>query len=188
MALKLITAPATEPVTLAEAKAHLRVEHTESDGLITDLITAARQYCEGFQNRQYITAVWELWLDAWPDKDYIHIPRPPLQSVASVKYFGTDNTECTMDPAEYFVDEKSEPGRVALAYGKSWPIATLRPSGGVVIRFAAGYGDAKDVPQKVKQAMLLKIELDFDRHEPAEGENLLKAVKRLLWLDRVVNL
>lgn len=187
MALKLITAPATEPVTLAEAKAHLRVEHTESDGLITDLITMAREYCEGFQNRQYITAAWDLWLDAWPDKDYIRIPRPPLQSVESVKYFGTDNTEYTMDPAGYFVDNKSEPGRVALAYGQSWPIATLRPAGGVVIRFDAGYGDAKDVPQKVKQAILLKVELDFDRHEPADAENLLKAVKRLLWLDRVVN-
>jgi hypothetical protein len=93
-----------------------------------------------------------------------------------------------MDPADYFVDDKSEPGRVILAYERSWPTATLRPASGVVIRFTAGYGDAKDVPQKVKQAMLLKIELDFDPHEPAEAENLLKAVKRLLWLDRVVNL
>lgn len=188
MALKLITAPASEPVTLAEAKAHLRIEHTESDGLITDLIIAAREYCEGFQNRQYITAVWDLWLDAWPDKDYLHIPRPPLKSVTSVKYFGTDNTEYTMDPADYFIDDKSEPGRLALAYGESWPGASLRPVGGIVIRFAAGYGGATDVPQKVKQAILLKVELDFDRHEPAEAENLLKAVKRLLWQDRVVNI
>jgi len=188
LALKLITAPATEPLTLAEAKAHLRVTHTASDGLITNLIKAAREYCEGFQNRQYITAAWELWLDAWPDKNCIYIPRPPLQSVASVKYYSPDNTEYSMDPADYFVDEKSEPGRLAFAYGKSWPAATLRPAGGIVICFSAGYGDAKDVPQKVKQAMLLKVELDFDRHEPAESENLLKAVQRLLWLDRVVNL
>lgn len=188
MALKLITAPSQEPVTLAEAKAHLRIEHTESDALITNLITAAREYCEGFQNRQYVTAAWELWLDAWPDKDHLHIPRPPLQSVTSVKYYGSDNTEYTLDPAEYFADDKSEPGRLALVYGRYWPSVTLRPAAGIVIRFTAGYGDAQNVPQIAKQAILLKVELDFDQHEPADAESLLKTVQRLLWLDRVVNL
>ena len=187
MALKLITPPATEPVTMEEAKAHLGVNHTESDNQITDLITSAREYCEGYQNRAYITQTWDLWLDDWPDKDHIYIPRPPLQSVTHVKYYGTDNTEYTMGAADYFVDDKNEPGRVALAYNKSWPTTTLRPANGVVAQFVAGYGLAASVPQKVKQAILLKIELDFDEHEPAETDSLLKAIKRLLWLDRVVN-
>ena len=187
MALKLITPPATEPVTLDEAKAHLGVTHTESDNQITDLIVSAREYCEGFQNRAFITQTWDLWLDAWPDKDYIRILRPPLQSVASTKYYGTDNTEYTMPVTDYFVDDKNEPGRVALAYCKSWPSVTLRPTNGVAVQFVAGYGLAVDVPQKVKQAILLKIELDFDQHDPDEADNLLKAIKRLLWLNRVVN-
>ena len=187
MALKLITPPATEPVTLEEAKVHLKVNHMESDGQINDLIASSREYCEGFHNRAYITQTFDLWLDSWPDKDYIRIPRPPLQSVTYVKYYGTDNTEYIMTDTGYFVDDKNEPGRVALAYSKTWPTVTLRPVNGVVVRFVAGYGAAVNVPQKIKQAILLKIELDFDQHDPAEADNLLKAIKRLLWQDRVVN-
>lgn len=187
MALKLITPPAEEPVTLQEAKNHLRIAHAELDTMITNLITSAREDCEGFQNRQYITATYQLWLDAWPCEDHIRIPRPPLQSIASVKYYGTDNTEYTFDPENYFVDDKNEPGRVALAYSKIWPTATLRPANAVVVEFVAGYGEAADVPQKVKQAILLKIELDFDKHEPDYAKKIQEAIDRLLWKDRVVN-
>jgi uncharacterized phiE125 gp8 family phage protein len=191
MALVLVTAPAVEPVDLASAKTHLHVDGTDDDALITALITAAREYCEGFQNRQYITATWELWLDSFPSEDYIRIPLPPLQSVASVKYYGTDNAEYTMAAADYFVDNKSEPGRLVLAYGKSWPSTTLRPANGVVVRFVAGYGDAAaNVPQKVKQAMLLLIGHWYANREAVLTGSISKeiefAVNSLLWMDRVV--
>lgn len=191
MALKLITPPAMEPVTLVEAKAQLRVEHTESDALIISLITVAREYCEGFQNRTYITQTWELWLDDWPDKDYIRIPLPPLQSVASIKYYGTDDTEYTVDAADYFVDDKSEPGRIALAYSKTWPTITLRPANAVCVEFTAGYGDAAStVPQRVKQAILLLIGYWHENREAAVMGAVSKeiefAVHALLWQNRVV--
>lgn len=138
-ALQPITPPAREPIALDTAKDHLRVDATDDDVLIAALITAAREYCEGFQNRVYLEQTWDLWLDDWPDEDYIRIPYPPLQSVASVKYYGTDDTEYTMDAGDYFVDAKSEPGRVALGYSKTWPTTTLRPVNAVVVRFTAGY-------------------------------------------------
>lgn len=193
MALRIITPPAIEPVSLAEAKAHLRVEVDEEDALITSLILSAREYCESFQNRAYITQTWELWLDAWPAKDYIRIPRPPLQSVESIKYYSPDNTENIMDAADYFVDDKSEPGRLALACGKSWPSATLRPTNGIVVQFVAGYGDeAISVLQMVKQAMLLLIGYWYDNREAAIfgaiSREVQFAVKTLLWLGRVVPL
>jgi uncharacterized phiE125 gp8 family phage protein len=191
MALVLVTAPAIEPVDLASAKTHLRVDGTDEDVLITALITASREYCEGFQNRAYITQTWDLWLESFPSEDYIRIPLPPLQSVASVKYYGTDNAEYTMAAADYFVDNKSEPGRLVLAYGKSWPSLTLRPANGVVVRFVAGYGDAAaNVPQKVKQAMLLLIGHWYANREAVLAGSISKeiefAVKSLLWMCRVM--
>lgn len=139
IALKLITPPAREPLSLALAKLHLRQDGTDDDNLIAGLITAARVYCEGFQNRAYLEQTWDYWLDAWPPKDEIEIPLPPLQSVASVKYYGNDDTEYTLAATEYDVDDKGFAGRVVLKDSKSWPSVTMRPSNGIVVRFVAGY-------------------------------------------------
>lgn len=188
MALKLITAPTSEPISLTEAKSHLRIDTTDDDTLITSLIVAAREYAQGFQNRAFVTQTYELWLDAWPE--YIQIPRPPLQSITSIKYYGTDNIEYTMAPADYFADSKSEPGRVVLAYGKSWPSTTLRPANGIVVTFVAGYGAAASVPQQVKQAMLLLVSWWYENREAATTGKVSKeiefAVHALLWMDRIV--
>lgn len=139
MALQLITPPTREPLSLAETKAHLRIDGTDEDNLIRALIPSARRYCEGFLNRALLTQTWDLWLDAFPGKDHIDIPLPPLQSVTHIKYYDTDGTEATMDSADYIVDAVSEPGRIVLAYGESWPSTILRPAKGVVMRFVAGY-------------------------------------------------
>jgi len=197
MALKLITPPAVEPVTLDEAKEHLRVDGTNEDNLIAALIAAARRWCEQFQRRAYITQIWELWLNEWPcdtagySKGYITVPRPPLQDVTSIKYYGTDNVEYTFDSGNYFVDTKSEPGRVVLGYNKSWPSATLRPANGVVVIFTAGYGDTADkVPGEVKHAIKLLIGHWYENREAVIVGSISRgielAVNSLLWPDRVV--
>lgn len=190
MSIKLITAPTAEPITLAEAKAQLKIDWTDEDTQINGYILAAREHCEGFQNRALITQTWELWTDAWPCKDCFNVPLPPLQSVTSIKYYGTDDTEYTLATTEYFVDPVSQPGRIVLAYGKSWPSTTLRPANGVAVRFVAGYGLAAAVPQKVKQAMLLLVTLMYQKRLPiVEGKivgEVPYAVSSLLWLDRIV--
>jgi len=192
-----------EPVSLTEAKAHLRTDGTDEDTFDEDtfiegLIPVAREYCEDFQQRAYITQTWELWLDKWPDKDYIIIPRPPLQVVTSVKYYGTDNIEYTFAATEYFVDDKNEPGRVVLAYAKSWPLTTLRPVNGVAVQFTAGYpakegnppDPAGNIPKKIKQAMLLLIGYWYENREAAVigavSREIEFAVHALLWQDRVL--
>jgi uncharacterized phiE125 gp8 family phage protein len=189
MALVLITPPTTEPVTLTEAKLQLRVTINDDDNLITALIAQAREYCEGFQCKAYITQTWQLWLDGWPAESEIAIPKQPLQSITSVKYYGTDNTEYTLLSADYFVDAKSQPGRAVLAYGKSWPTITLRPANAICIEFKAGYGDtAANVPKIVKQAILMHIDLlypgnDYKQEERKAFEN---ARDVLLWQERAV--
>ena len=233
------TAPTTEPVTISEAKAHLRVDENvaEEDELIAAYIAAAREYCEGFQNRAYITQTWELWLDSFPDKDYIEIPLPPLQepsvtagafvtgtvyriltvgttnftligaaasTVGTVftatgagsgtgtatasgilKYYDTTDTVAYMSGADLFLDIKSEPGRICLGYGKSWPSATLRPANGVCVTFTAGYGTASSVPNVVKAAMKLLIGDYYEAREAGTAsKTTIEAVERLLWLQR----
>jgi uncharacterized phiE125 gp8 family phage protein len=137
--LELVTAPAREPLSLDYAKDLLHIDSTADDDVIQGLIGASRHFCEGFQNRAYLEQTWDLWLDDWPDEDYIQIPRPPLQSVTSVKYYDTDDTEYTLSSDDYFVDTASARGRVHLAYNDIWPSTTLRPAKAIAIRFTAGY-------------------------------------------------
>jgi len=181
-----------EPLSLGDVKLHLRVDLDDDiEGeLINSLITTAREYCEGFQRRAYLTQTQELWLDSFPSVDYIKLPLPPLQSVTHIKYYGTDDTEYIFTSDDYFVDTKSEPGRVSLGYGKTWPSTTLRPANGVNIEYVAGYGDAaSDVPEKVRQAILLLISHWYENREAVSTSGAIPkeipfSVESLLWQDR----
>lgn len=212
--LKLVTAPATEPVTLAEAKAHLRVTASDEDTLLTNLIVSARQDAEEFTRRAFITQTWDYALDAaglgqcasygegYSEgidvvslKDAIEIPRPPLISVTSVKSYSTGNVEAVFASANYFVDTLSEPGRIALNLGQVWP-TDLRAANALIVRFVAGYGAAGAVPQKIKDAMLRYIAYLYENREGSQavqfagqlGGNLPGDVQLLLSRYRVVML
>ncbi len=190
MALRLVAAPTAEPLDLATAKTHLREDGTDQDALITALIKAARQYAEAFTRRQLVTATWELALDAWPSGDTIALPLPPLQQVLSVNYKDKNGLDNVFAATEYIVDTASEPGRVVLAYGKSWPTATLYPAGAIRIQFKSGYGDAATaVPEAIKQAMLLLIGHWYEQRQAVNVGNAVNAlpfaVDALLWPYRV---
>ncbi len=155
MALTRTADAATEPVTLTEAKAHLRVTGTDDDTLIGTLITAARQYVENYLNRALITQTWEWRLDAFSPWTLI-VPMAPLISVTSIQYVDGQGTTQTLAVTEYDVDAKSEPGRITPAYGKAWPAIRYQMNA-VTITFSAGYGAASAVPSPIKQAILLVI-------------------------------
>ena len=188
MGLKQSGAPAVEPISLTEGKLHLRIDSTAEDVLICSLIKAARQYCENYQQRAYITQTLELWLDRFPDIDIIDVPLPPLQSITSIKYYDTANIAHTFASSEYFVDSKSQPGRVSLAYGKFWPTDTLRPTNGVCITFVAGYGSAASaVPATACYAILLLVAHYYENREAAGASQIYQAplsVDALLWQER----
>ncbi len=137
MPTTLIIAPAVEPVTLAEAKLHLRVDHSDEDALISSLISAARRYAETFTGRQIITATWELTLDAFPW--IIEPPHPLLQSITSIVYVDVDGVSQTLDASIYQVDITSTPGRVKPAFGEVWP-GTRSQFNAVTVTYVAGYG------------------------------------------------
>jgi uncharacterized phiE125 gp8 family phage protein len=182
MPIVLATAPAAEPVTLTEAKTHLRVTHTDDDTYITALIKVARQMAEQLTGRQLITATWDLYLDRFPDgsgrvleeldRYAIRVPLPRLQSVTHVKYYDLDNTLQTLSASAYTVDIRSEPARIAPAYGYTWP-ATRDDLAVVNVRFIAGYGAAADVPEGLKQWVLLRIGTMYaNREEVAAVPNI----------------
>jgi hypothetical protein len=165
VALRLVTPPASEPLSLTEAKAHLRIEHTLDDTYLTTLITAARQYVEQIAWRGLLTQTWELTLDRFPGggvlvpgglglyggpivgeteaarvgrRRGIELPMGNLVSVASVKYLDPNNVLQTMSPSDYLVETAQVPGRIHLAYGKVWPL-TLGEYDAVQIQYTVGY-------------------------------------------------
>ena len=162
MALKVITAPAAEPLTLAEAKAHLRVDGIDEDGYITALIVAARQGAESITGRALMAQTLELAMDAFPGQ--IVIPRPPLASVTSITYVDESGVTQTLAPSAYAVNSHAQPAMVDPAYGTTWP-ATRSQANAVLVRYVAGYAAAADVPQEIKQWMLLRIGMLFENRE-----------------------
>ena len=170
MSTALVTAPTKEPISLAEAKLHLRlpVDFLDDDILVERLIQTARERAENITRRRYITQTWDYFLDDWPEEDYIEVPFPPLLSVTTVKYKDSDGTQTTWAATNYIVDIKAEPGRVVLADGISWPSDSLYPSNPIEVRFVCGYGAAPDtVPANIKSAMLLMVGELYERREEA---------------------
>jgi uncharacterized phiE125 gp8 family phage protein len=196
-ALKLITAPAAEPLLLEEAKLHLRIDHAEEDSEINALIADSRECGESFTNRAFITQTWDYFLDAFPPHngccdEIIRLRKPPLISVTHIKYYDTNGDLQTLPPTEYVVDANSTPARIMPAYGKTWP--TTRDSGishAVEIRQVCGYGvSGSAVPSRVKRAMKLLIGHYYKYREQAISGTIINeipmAVQNLLWPLRVV--
>lgn len=179
MSLQLITPPAAEPVTLADAKLHLKVDTSDDDALITRLITAARARAEWHTGRALNTQGWILWLDGWPPCSVLEIPLPPLQSVSSVTVYAPDDSATVLDPATYQVDRASAPARLTLKATVLPPI-NLPAIDAVAAAFAAGYGDdATDVPAGFRAAILELIAFLYEHRGEAPAELPLDALALL---------
>ena len=155
MPLQLVTPPTSEPVSLVEAKLHLRVDVDDDDALIGSLIAAARQSAETLTGRQMITARWKLVLDAFPCQ-IILLAKCPVQSVVNIQYLDMNGMSQTMPLIDYVVDTACEPARITPVFGKTWP-STLPQIGAVTITFDAGYGAASAVPEGIKSWIKLRV-------------------------------
>jgi uncharacterized phiE125 gp8 family phage protein len=157
MSLELITPPAIEPVSLADAKAHLRVDTGDDDALITRLIAAARETAERATGRAFMAQTWRLWLDCWPNDWAIEIPRPPLIGVSSITVYDALGNATVVDAGSYLVDAASIPGRVVFR-NTVLPPVNLRGAQAIAVEFDAGYGaDADDVPAGICEGVLAWI-------------------------------
>ena len=186
--LRTYTAPAEEPVSLAEMKLHLRVDHTEEDALIASLITAAREQCELESRRTFCTTTLEQRLEGWPWSGGFALLRGPVQSITAISYTDEDGNAGTVDSGDYVLYTETDPATVVLAPDAEWPTVDLMPGHSVAIRYVAGYGTAGAVPQRYKAAIKLLAAHWYENREPVivgtVAVMLPMAVRALLDTDR----
>jgi uncharacterized phiE125 gp8 family phage protein len=167
MALVLTAGPAAEPVALTEAKAHLRVDASDEDTLISSLILTSRLHVEAALGLALVTQSWRLLLDRWPPHKDIELPLRPLQSIEAVRVYPADGAATVIDPGDYLADTASVPPRLVRT-GVIWR-QPGRAANGIEIDFTAGYGDAAaDVPAPIRQALLLLVAHWYEQREPIE--------------------
>ena len=165
MGLSLVTAPTSEPLGLAEAKAHLRVDTQDDDSEIHGYIVAARQYAEGMTRRAFVAQTWDFTLDRFPAR--IRLPIQPVSSVSYVQYVDTAGATQTFtygtspDTAKYDVFTDGPRTTIVPKYNLTWPATREHPNV-ITVRFVAGYTTC---PEDLKQALKLMVGHQYENRE-----------------------
>lgn len=191
MALSLFTAAAEEPVSLSEAKLHLRVDVSDEDTLISSLITAGREAAENFTNRSLVAQTWDWTPTTSEFAPFVSglpldVPKPPLSTVTHIKYLDPDGVETTFSSSDYIVSAPDEGnGQIALDDGAEWP-ETQDVINNVRIRFVSGFGDADDVPEALKVAIKEIVGNLFANRESVivtgRGQAVVELPQSAVWL------
>ena len=156
------TGPAVEPLTVAEAKLHLRVDISDDDAYIGTLITAAREWVENYLDRTLITTQLILRAAEFPTEE-LELPRPPMATAGTatavvITYTLADTTTATLSTALYRVDRTSTPGNVAPIINGTWPSDVIEDANAVAVTYWAGYGPTSaSVPATIRHACLMLI-------------------------------
>lgn len=158
------TAPAVEPVTLAEAKAHLRVDDSNSDAEIAAMVQAAREWVEQYLDRTLVHTQWVMRFDKFPDSgiEPVELPRPPMvtsgtATAVTVTFTTEPGATSTYSTAEYRVDRFATPGTVLPIYGTTWT-PHRQDDNAISVTWWAGYGPTgSSVPAAIKHAMLMLV-------------------------------
>lgn len=158
-----ITAPAALPLSLAELKAHTRVEVSDDDPLVMGYLRAAVEYVEQYTGLGLINQTWQQSFPAFSSRMTLY--RRPLQAVDSVAYQDTSDVEQTLASTAYRVagigNDKSA-GWLSLASGQSWPSPYV---GGepVTVTYTVGFGAThNDVPELIRHAIMLVVATWYD--------------------------
>ena len=171
--IKIDTAWSTSAVATSDQKSFMRVDFSDDDSLIAELIKASQNVIETYLNRSITTQTLSLFLDRLPfysdiklqegiytapdleyNSNFIVLPKAPVASVTHVKYYANDDTASTFASTNYYVDTISQQARIVLKTGSSWPtVAETRNANAYEIKYVAGYGGASDVPEPIVQAI-----------------------------------
>ena len=177
MGLKVTVEPTEEPVTLAEAKLHARIDSSDEDDLVTMLIIAARQMAEQLTNRALARKTLAIYEDRWPLSGDVKLLRPPLVSISSVQYVDEDEVLQTVDSLNYTVDQNRDQDYAWLlrARGYEWP-TTLDVANAVRVTYQAGY--SRDAcPPAIKMYILATVSALYGQREiVAQADRVPKPV------------
>ncbi len=181
MRLSLKTAATGIALDWADIKGHLRLDTEDERARIEGLLVpAAQEWIESLTNRELLTTTWTGYRDTFPaDGSPIVLPRPPLQSVTSVKYLDTAGVLQTWAATNYSVDApagpKAAPGRIIPGPSVSYPTTYGQPND-VQIEFIAGYGASAAVPASLKAALLLLVGDQFEQREESISGTIITRV------------
>jgi uncharacterized phiE125 gp8 family phage protein len=168
MSSMLLVPPAAEPLTLAEAKLYLRVDHDDDDALIAALVAGARKLVETATRRALLTQTWRLTRDAWPKGGRVKVLPAPLRAVVAARVYDADGVPQAIDPAVFALDTAAAPGVIGFAL-PGVPVPGL-PVAGIALDVAVGYGaDATAVPAPLVQAVRLWL-AHFYEHRGVETD------------------
>jgi uncharacterized phiE125 gp8 family phage protein len=174
----VVTPPTQEPVSLAEFKAHARIDTADGDGLLAGYIIAARQWAEGVCALAFLTQTLDAYFDAF-DGCSLELPRGPAQSVTSVTYLDSAGASQTLSTSYYYLNNRDRVNSLELADGYSWP-STYYRSNAVTVRYVAGVAALGDVPEETRHAILFYARWLYDRNDAD-----LKAAEALINSKRV---
>jgi uncharacterized phiE125 gp8 family phage protein len=184
----LLSGPAAEPITLADAKQFLRVEHDDDDDVIAALIAGARIHIEAATRRALVTQGWRLTRDVWPDCAFVAVLPVPLVSLDAARVYRHDGTTLAIDTDAFALDKIAAPARLIFTRG-ALP-APERAASGIEIDITCGYGDADDVPEPLRQAVRLLVAHWYENRSLVGGEVAVipQTVSALIAPYRVVSL
>ncbi|MDR6952714.1 putative phiE125 gp8 family phage protein [Ancylobacter sp. 3268] len=170
----LLAGPASEPLTLAEAKDFLRVDHDAEDALITSMIVAARATVETLTRRALIDQNWRLVRDAWPASGLIPVPVSPLRALDAVALIDAEGNEVAVPPGGFVIDTARLPGLIRV--DRASVAAPLRPLAGIALDITAGHGPgAADVPAPLIEAVRLVLAHFYEHRDETGASNAFPA-------------
>lgn len=188
----VVTAPLVEPITVAEAKDHLRVSVSTQDTYIGTLVKSAREWAEQFLGRSLVEQTLRLDLPCFENRMYL--PRGKVNSVSSVKYIAESGTLTTLATSVYSTELANEGASyVHLAYNQTWPTARYVHNA-VQITYVAGYvptGSPTDyrsaIPESIKTALKMHVQAHYDDMRAEDHAALMQRVRNLLWPHRLLS-
>lgn len=166
----VVVKPTTEPVSLGEARAHLRLDTSDTDASLAGYIIAARQYAENYTRQKFMQQTWDVtWDGGWPmvGGEYrLDLPFGPVASVSQITYLDTSNVTQTLAATEYLLRGSGSDAipYIVPNYLSTWP-AVLDMDQTIRVRFVAGFGsNPGDTPEAIRQAILMHVEILYDRN------------------------
>jgi len=176
MPTETIVVATAEPVSLQEAKTHLRVTSTSDDSRIRGLLKSAREWVENETRRKLCSQTLALYLDRFPCY-LLELPDGPVQSLTSIVYFDETNSPRTLSTSDYEVDKKSTPARIAPVFGAVWPLTYPRFNA-ITVTFVVGY---TAIPESARTGILLKLQELYDGIDVAQTiESILSPLSPVL--------